>query len=96
MKKGCYKRTHSMSQILVKFADDHSPELLSALGQVVAIYGDLEQVLWLTPKRILNMTLGDWKNTLANPEHERRKPIPDRVKSIGATYEQHHGKQIPQ
>jgi len=84
-----------MSQILVKFADDHSADLLAALGNLVAAYGDLEQVLWLTPKRILNVTLAEWKKTLAKPEAERRKKLSSRLKSIRDTYEKHHGASVP-
>jgi hypothetical protein len=84
-----------MSQILVKFADDHDGELLKVLGEVVAVFGDLEQVLWLTPKRILNIKLSIWKRTLADPEAERRRSIEDRVRSIRETYKKHHGGAIP-
>jgi hypothetical protein len=84
-----------MSQIFVQFAEDHSNDLLASLGSLVAAYGDLEQVLWLTPKRIRNLTLAEWKKRLADPEAERRKKVSDRVKSIRMTYREHHGAAVP-
>jgi hypothetical protein len=82
-------------EILVKFADDHSTELLAALGKLVAAFGDLEQVLWLTPKRIRNIKLAEWEKALGSPravrEIRRNSSVPKMAGSIRETNEKHHG-----
>ena len=83
-----------MATLIVKFVDRWETELKGAVGDIALAFGDLQQVLRLTPKRIRHIKWKEWK-ALPKNKNDAKVMVDGRVKQIKAEYTAVHGDMAP-